>query len=215
MTGEPRRPVNHANVGVIAPVPFFVKLPGQRAGRVDDRAVRTIDVLPTIAKAVGVRLPWKADGIPADERRVDPAAAIDVSHAGEPVLEEPLRSVVAKRDARDAVEQRLLRHGVYAIGPRPELIGRSVPAESGGRQVTVDRDAGVLPSFLSGPAEGLKPQAEIAVSVNGRVAATTRVYRHKGRPVYAALLPPSSLREGANQVAIFHVLPSGELRPLD
>src|SRR6185436_8194018 len=30
-TGQPRRPANAANVGAIAPVPFFVKLPGQRA----------------------------------------------------------------------------------------------------------------------------------------------------------------------------------------
>ena len=90
MTGQPRRPANRANVGVIAPVPFFVKLPGQPGGRVDDRAVRTIDVLPTIAKAAGVRVPWKADGIPADEREVDPEAPIDVSHMGNPVLTEAL-----------------------------------------------------------------------------------------------------------------------------
>ena len=64
-------------------------------------------------------MPWKADGIPADERAVDPAAPIDVSHAGEPVLTEPLGSVLAKRRAREAVEARLLRDGVYAIGPRP------------------------------------------------------------------------------------------------
>ena len=51
VTGQPRRPANRANVGVIAPVPFFVKLPRPaRAARVDDRAVRTIDVLPTIAE---------------------------------------------------------------------------------------------------------------------------------------------------------------------
>ena len=32
MSGEPRRPVNRANIGVIAPVPFFVKLPGPAQG---------------------------------------------------------------------------------------------------------------------------------------------------------------------------------------
>ena len=138
MTGQPRRPANRANVGVIAPVPLFVKLPGQPDGRVDDRAVRTIDVLPTIAKAAGVRLPWKADGIPADEREVDPDAPIDISHMGKPVLTEALGSVLAKRRAREAVEARLLRDGVYAIGPRPELISRRVAAPSGGKHVMVD-----------------------------------------------------------------------------
>jgi len=211
-TGEPRRPANRANVGSIAPVPFFVKLPGQRAGRVDDRAVRTIDVLPTIAKAAGVRVPWRTDGIPADERKVDAAAPIDVSHAGEPALTEPLGSVLAKRRAREAVEARLLRRGVYAIGPRPDLIGRRIAG--GSRHVTVDPGAPVLPSFVSGAADGLAPDAELAVAVNGRVEATTRVYRGGGGARYAALVPPTSLRAGANTISVLAVLPGGELRPL-
>jgi hypothetical protein len=215
VTGQPRRPANRANVGAIAPVPFFVKLPGQREGRVDDRAVRTIDVLPTIAKAAGVRLPWKADGVPADEREVDSAAPIDVSHMGEPVLTEALSSVLAKRRAREVVEARLLRNGVYAIGPRPELIGRRVAARSGGPEVTVDDTAPVLPSFVSGQAEGLERDTELAVAVNGRVEATTRVYRDGGRSIFAALVPPSSMREGANAISVFEVLSGGELRPLD
>ena len=211
-TGEPRRPVDHANVGSIAPVPFFVKLPGQRSGRVDDRSVRTIDVLPTIAKAAGVRVPWRTDGIPAHEREVDPAAPIDVSHAGEPVLTEPLGSVLAKRRAREEVEARLLRRGVYAIGPRPDLIGRRI--EGGSRHVTVDPGAPVVPSFVSGFADGLRPEAELAVAVNGRIEATTRVYRDGERPRYAALVPPSSLRGGANTIAVLEVQPGGELRPV-
>jgi hypothetical protein len=215
VTGQPRRPVNRADAGAIAPVPFFVKLPGQRDGRVDDRAVRTIDVLPTIAKAAGVRVPWKADGVPADERAVDPGAPIDVSHAGEPVLTEALGSVLAKRRAREDAEARLLRRGVYAIGPRPELIGRRVAVRTGGQRVTVDPDAAELPSFVSGEAGGLAPGTELAVAVNGRVEATTRVYRQDGRSRYAALVPPASLHEGANGVAVLTVLPGGELRPVD
>jgi len=214
VTGQPRRPANSADIGAIAPVPFFVKLPGQRAGRIDDRAVRTIDVLPTIAKAAGVTLPWKADGIPADEREVDSAAPIDVSHAGEPALTEPLGSVLAKRREREEVEARLLRDGVYAIGPRPELIGRRVAVRSGGQQVTVEGHAAVLPSFVSGRVEGLKPDTDLAVAVNGRVEATTRVYRNGGRSLYTALVPPSSLHEGANAIAVFSVGAGGELRPV-
>ena len=45
--------------------------------------------------------------------------------------------------------------------------------------------------------------------------ATTRAYRDGGRSVFAALVPPSSLREGPNAVSVFEVLPGGELRPLD
>jgi len=163
-TGQLRRPADATNVGAIAPVPFFVKLPGQERGAVSDAAVRTIDVLPTIAKAAGVEVPWKADGMPADERPVDPAAPIDVSHMGVHVLTEPLRSVEAKRAAREPVEARLLHHGVYAIGPRPDLIGQ--PAPAGARPVSGGR-------FVRGDV-AVPDGTELAVAVDGRVVATTR-----------------------------------------
>jgi hypothetical protein len=214
VTGRPRRPAHRANVGVIAPVPLFVKLPGQREGGVDDGAVRTVDVLPTIAAAAGVRVPWRTDGAPAGERDVDPAARIDVSHAGEPAVTEPLDAVLAQRRERDGVEARLLRDGPYAIGPRPELLGRPAPAGGGGQEVRVAEDAAELPSFVSGRVGELAPDTELAVAVNGRIEATTRVYRNSGRPAYAALVPPSSLRTGANTVTVFEILPGGGLRPL-
>jgi hypothetical protein len=164
-TGQPRRPINAANAGAIAPVPFFVKQPGQKRGAVSERAVRTIDVLPTIAKAAGVRLPWKADGKPADERPVDPNAPIDVSHMGVHVLTEPLQSIEAKRQAREAVEERLLRRGVNAIGPRPDLIGHAAPP--GGRSVAGQH-------YVWGDV-ALPDDTDLAVAVDGRVVATTRV----------------------------------------
>ena len=77
-----------------------------------------------------------------------------------------------------------------------------------------DPESSVLPSFVSGAADGLKPGAELAVAVNGRVEATTRVYRDDDRSVYAALVPPSSLRDGANSVVALEVLADGGLRPL-
>jgi hypothetical protein len=143
-------------------------------------------------------LPWKVDGMPAGEREIDPTAPIDVSHAGAPATTEPLGSVLAKRDARDAVETRLLRDGVYAIGPRPDLIGRRV---AGGRRL-----AGA--PLVTGEAEGLAPGTEIAVAVGGRVAATTRVYRDGGRPLFAALAP------GDGIVTAFEIR-GDRLRPLD
>ena len=62
-----RRAVTAENVEDIAPIPLFVKAPGQDRGRVTTGPVQTIDVLPTIADALGVRLPWKVDGRPAEQ----------------------------------------------------------------------------------------------------------------------------------------------------
>jgi len=197
VTGEPRRPANAANIGGVAPVPFFLRLPGQRDGRVDEGAVRTIDVLPTIADAAGVTLPWKTTGMPAGERPDDADAPIGISHAGEPAVTERLRSVVAKRQARDEVEARLLRDGVYAIGPRPELIGRS--ADGARAQAT-------RPPFVSGEVD-VAPGAELAVAVDGRVAATTHAYRDGDRSLYTAMVP------GDGEVTLYEIR-GDELRPL-
>ncbi len=60
--GEPVRGLSAANAAEIAWTPLFVKLPGQQAGSIDDRPVRSIDVLPTIADVVGVDVPWNPDG---------------------------------------------------------------------------------------------------------------------------------------------------------
>ncbi|HET8756131.1 MAG TPA: sulfatase-like hydrolase/transferase [Solirubrobacteraceae bacterium] len=205
VSGQPKRPIVAGNAGAIAPVPFFVRLPGQTRGQVSDRAVRTMDVLPTLARAAGVALPWNAQGVPADERAVDPEAPIDVSHQGTLVLTEPLAAIEAKRRERDAVEERLLRDGIYGIGPRPDLLGRAVSGD--GRTVFVDPESPVLPSFITGRAPA---GSVLAVAVDGRIAQTTRAYGNR----YAALVPQSSLHAGENTVATLQVLPSGELREL-
>lgn len=60
--GEPVRGLSAANAAEIAWTPLFVKTPGQAAGSVEDRPVRSIDVLPTIADVVGADVPWNPDG---------------------------------------------------------------------------------------------------------------------------------------------------------
>jgi hypothetical protein len=50
--------------------PLIVKAPGQTEPRVDDANVESIDVLPTLAAAIGVDLPWPVDGADADSDEV-------------------------------------------------------------------------------------------------------------------------------------------------
>ena len=53
--GHDGRNVDRLNVGDIALKPLFVKLPFQRAGRIDRRHVRNFDILPTIARIARLR----------------------------------------------------------------------------------------------------------------------------------------------------------------
>ena len=60
--GTAARIIGHGNDPWIMWVPLFIKEPGQRTARVDDRNWEHVDLLPTLADYAGVRLPWPVDG---------------------------------------------------------------------------------------------------------------------------------------------------------
>jgi hypothetical protein len=212
--GERRRSVTDGNVGEIAGVPFVVKLPGQRHGRVDDRAVRTVDVLPTIARAAGVRVPWDPDGRPAGERPVDPRARIAISHAGAPGSAPRLAAVLAAQRRRNAHETLVLASGTYAVGPRPDLLGRAAPTgrpSAEGPRATVAAGGGAL---VSGRLSRVATGTVLAIAVDGRVRATTRAYPEYDGWRYQALVPPGAVAGGRHAVTILTVGPGDRLRPI-
>ena len=60
--GDLRAPANHSNYPEILWVPLMIKQPGQTAGSISDAFAQTIDIVPTIAKVLGIQVPWKLDG---------------------------------------------------------------------------------------------------------------------------------------------------------
>ena len=60
--GSNRRKPRAENLSDVSMVPLFVKLPGQAKGAVEDKPVSTLDVVPTVADSLGMRLPWRVDG---------------------------------------------------------------------------------------------------------------------------------------------------------
>ena len=57
-----RRTLDGKNYGEIAPIPLFIKAPGQEQGRVNDAYVETIDILPTIFDLLHLKPKVKMDG---------------------------------------------------------------------------------------------------------------------------------------------------------
>jgi Sulfatase len=213
-SGDRRRRPTPTNVHDVANMPLFIKLPGQREGGVEDTAVRTIDVLPTIAEELGLRLREPVDGVPVDERDADPETKIDVPDSWELGTTTTFGTIQRQRRERRRYERSLLEavgYDAYAIGPRPELLGRRVgAAPPGGGRVEledpsqfedVDPDLPLLPIWVSGTVTALPGGSELAIVVNGRVESTTRVDR--GR--FGALVPPRALRAGANRVEVFEI----------
>ena len=131
---EDRRAVTPENVEDIAPVPLFVKAPGQRTGRVSTSPVETIDILPTIADELGIDLPWRVDGRSAEGPAPAGRPARRHAHArrGSRCASTPPSSSAASAlrwRARCGSSARAASGpGLYAVGPHQELLGRPVSA---------------------------------------------------------------------------------------
>ena len=183
--GDRRRTPTPTNLHDVASVPLLIKTPGQDEGRAEGGVVRTIDVLPTIARELGIRL-RDVDGVPAGERGSAPSTPIDVPDNWEGGTTQSFATVIRQRAERRRRERSLLGaagYDAYAIGPRPDLVGTRADA----REASSAR-VGLADSspYVSGRVTGLAEGAELAVAVNGRVEATTGVGR-RGR--FGVLVP--------------------------
>ena len=212
--GDRRRRPTPTNVQDVGTMPLFIKLPNQREGGVEDTAVRTIDVLPTIAKELGLKLREPVDGVPVDERDADPGNEIDVPDSWELGTTTDFGTILRQRRERLRYERSLLEpagYDAYKIGPRPDLVGRRAQAteagdgkvelEDPGQFDDVDLDSPLLPVWVSGTVTALPGGSDLAIVVNGRVEATTKVDR--GR--FGALVPPKALQAGANRVEVLEI----------
>jgi hypothetical protein len=208
--GHDRRLVRRPNVQDIAPVPFFVKAPGQRRGRISDKPLRTVDVLPTIADLLDVRIPWHVDGrsarartLPAQRRRT----IISKKFRHTYLVDTP----GFERAKRAALERklRLFGAGLYRFGPRPDLLGRRVPATPRDRVERVDPSTGFVPTHVAGTIRGGRRGGgrTVAVAVGGRVAATGLTFTLQGsrREQYSLLVPEHAFHGGRNRVAVLLV----------
>ena len=218
--GHDRRLVRSANVEDIAPVPFFVKAPGQRSARVSDRPLRTVDVLPTIADDIGVRIPWPIDGrsardstVPAQrQRRIIAKKFREIHLVDTPGYQRERRAALARK-------LRLFGRDIFASGPRPDLLGRRVtelsPLPAAGERAlvlrperyrNVDPDTGFVPARLVGRIVAGRPGGGrvLVVALNGRVAGTGRTFTLEGSDdeQFSVLVPEGTLRRGANRVEL-------------
>jgi sulfatase-like protein len=218
--GGHRRFVNSHNVADIAPVPLFVKRPWQRRGAVDDSTARSIDIVPTIADVLGIKVPWHLDGesLFAPDRRV-PSEIVVKGYFGT-VAKAPLAKIHAGQEA--AVRQGTRSFGsgadsVFAHGAYRKLLGHEATAYEIWESATIrakirrplttrfDPRSSFTPSrvmgTLSGVDTGELPQ--LAVAVNGRIVAVTKSFRIGQSTRFETIVPDSAFHEGPNVITIF------------
>jgi hypothetical protein len=220
------------NFAEIMSVPLLVKAPGQVEARVDDTNIETIDVLPTIADAIGATVPWETHGGPGrkEARRTDKR----LCHSECTVWQ--VRTPEAVRDGRQsAVAEKLRLFGSPADPDRQlvdpalaSLLGRSTdslaqPGEPGWRvQLDLPWRAEALtsvssfvPGLLSGVARPSSPTQNahvLAVALDGVVRGLAPLYRPKNAEtaVWAVLLPERFAAGNPKRLEIFEVLPRAD-----
>ncbi len=189
------------NLPDIAYVPLLVKLPNQRRGRVVRTPTQSVDVLPTIAAALGVRIPWHVDGRNALSPGYSARDVMVAKDHGKRFVVPPAK-LEAKRKA--ALRRQLALFGsgeplatLYGIGPFRELLGRRVRglgelSSAHARLDDLDRSS-YLVQVSGRVADAVH---DIAVSAGGTVVAV--VPAADGR--FWALVPRASLRGAEPEV---------------
>ena len=221
--GSPFKGLDEDTLPDIAPVPLFVKLPGQHAGGVSDRNVQSVDIVPTIADVLDADLPWRPNGVSA-LASTSPPATKRIQHQGATRTMEVDAAELARR--RDEAARRKVRwfgtgrtDGIVPIAStHAEMIGRKVSelgaadgddirvlVDGPARYMAFDPRAPVVPAVLSGLVDdgrGRTLDARLAIAVNGVVQATTSTYTSP-HGAWTALVPPHAFHSGRNDLEVF------------
>lgn len=239
----PRRNPLEDTLGELMSVPLFIKQPGQTTGLVSDRNVESIDILPTIAEAIGLDLPAEVEGVsilnttvPERNEKLMVHGALYKVAAGFPQKQDALLRMLSRFGAETGWEP------VFRKGVHPELLGKKLsdmqlgPACKVNLQVSLQNShlpegaAGQVPGFFAGKATPENPQdypVTLALVVNGTIEAVTRTYDFRATPEedrdgsrnwWEALVPETVFRTGDNDIEYFVVTGSpGQLllRPIE
>jgi hypothetical protein len=232
-TGD-RHVITRTNPGDIAITPLFIKLPSERRGRVIRHHVRTVDILPTIAHLLRIRIPWRIQGHSAfgPAARHIPSAVRLVERSGSRVA---LSFAAFRRRARVSLRRKFRlfgsgnrRPGLYGIGPYPALNGRPASVFTAARRrgrvraivhgraalVSVRPRSSFIPTQITGRllGHGASRNRNLAVAVNGLIAATGLSFRvpRTHREAFSVLVPEEAFRAGRNEVEIFSIARRGD-----
>lgn len=231
--GELSRTLSEKGLPGIAYTPLLIKAPGQTEGVVDDQNVSIVDIAPTIADILGVRLPWKTVGDAAGSPEVLARGSEKQIYAFTSPTEfdlPPARSF----DDEEAFTQLLAgRHPSPSLPDDPlsalydgvagaELRGLRASdvmgaADGSGTVEALDRlrapgDRPLL-GEVSGRVDSAPDTSTVLVAVNDVIVGVSPLYVRDGRPdSFVVLLPAGALNPSANDVRIALRSATGDIR---
>jgi hypothetical protein len=224
------RGVSAENYPQIVWTPLFVKAPGQPSGAVDDRPVWSIDLVPTIADYLDVRIPWEVDGRSVLGRpRTDDTREVFEWYLN--VLEPPEGEKFIPLDGRKGFAAAMRGQAsaatgdpqlrLYRIGDYGDLVGRrttTLPVGPRGPRASITdadlyqrvvRTAPRVPwLYVQGRVATPEAGRALAIAVNGMVAGVAQTTAEPGNPddtVFWGMLAPGAFRDGSNDLEVFLV----------
>jgi hypothetical protein len=215
----PRRAVTDENAYDVGLVPLFIKAPNQGEGVVDSIPSRNIDVLPTVAEYLGLKLPWDHEGqsLVSDQREIRPleieARAGHIVELSDPEL--GVESAVARIQSVFGTRGGSLE--LYSLGAYDEILGQSpeqVVVGSSGLRSRVDeawrlahvapKTGFFVPGFVHGHLEGdVDEGLHVGVAVNGEIGTIVPVFDvQRDGARFNAIVPDESFVAGFNDLEI-------------
>jgi Sulfatase len=216
------RNINKNTYSEIIHVPLFIKTPYQKNQQINDWNVETIDILPTIAEALNINIPWHVEGVSAfkypPNRKNKSACKFDC------------RTQIEFNSDLNAVnniltfKQKTFGSGdisrLYFIGPCPDRIGETIQKKKTSIELkgsiknfdaykNVDLNSSFVPALISGEIHNAQTNSiQIAIAINNVVrAVTVSVPLKENTQGFSSLIPENSLKNGPNKVDLYE-LPS-------
>jgi hypothetical protein len=204
-------------------VPLFIKTPNQRSAKVDDRNWEQVDLLPTIADVLKIKVPWRVDGVSAMAAERSRRVKYFFNRPGQRlVVDGPKNQDLALRGVTDRVTRpgdataRLFEVGPFAdlVGRRPEAVGLAGSSGLSARLndpeklQDVNPTDGTVPALISGALTGpaLDAPVALAVAVNGTIGAVGLTFTQEATPqTFATMVSDSLFRPGTNRVRLYQV----------
>ncbi len=223
--GVEKRRLSEAGVGEVMFVPLLVKLPGQLSGEVSEVHAEIVDILPTIASAMGLNLPWETDGRPLQQASQEKPAertflnwdASLITYSYDAVLESRQQALdrTAKHFQLGEADSDLFR-----FGPHRNLVGQSVQKldirveaqdyelEQAALLERVDRSGAFVPARLNGrwnEPNDLQAGDPLALCLNGVIAGIATTYSVDGTTLFSGIVDDQYFVSGHNAVNLYRL----------
>ncbi|MDH5680597.1 MAG: sulfatase-like hydrolase/transferase [Spirochaetota bacterium] len=211
-----RRKLSQETYHDILSIPLFIKMPFQKKGMIVKNNIMSIDILPTLAEALKIKLSWTPDGQsflnPAKHKTQNTKLIADLKkndiHFSYKELNQNLRK--SYRNITNESE-------LYKLTPHSTFLGRSpdginaklkriaVRLDQSNQLDNLNLKDDYLPCHLTGDFENSEQSKGryLFISVNKVISAVTLPVRKRDKSIFSVMIPQKALRDGKNDLEFY------------